>query len=175
MVFVCSMGDLFHEDVSYELFKKVFRTMQGAFWHAYLILTKQPERMRDYMYRLYDYDDLSDGYSNNNPFPNIWFGVTAENQTRADERIPLLLSTPAVKRFISVEPMLSDIHLRHDWSCLDWVICGAETGPGKRPMKNSWAKSLQEQCAAAGIPFFFKKDSNGAGSLNKLIYRDYPA
>ncbi len=120
------------------------------------------------------------------PLPNVWLGVTAEDQTRADERIPHLLSTPAAVRFVSVEPMLGPVHLGYiGWPNgsglkrtglsaltgikyidgeykgrvpkLDWVICGGESGPKARPMHPDWARSLRDQCAAAGVPFFFKQ------------------
>jgi protein gp37 len=115
------------------------------------------------------------------PLPNLWLGVSVENQAAADERIPLLLQTPAAVRFISAEPLLEPVlldrigeepegyldALRGFVSCdgrgtkgiatLDWVICGGESGPGARPMHPDWARSLRDQCAAASVPFFFKQ------------------
>src|SRR4030042_3298159 len=130
-------------------------------------------------------------------FQNVWLGVTAENQARADERIPILLQIPAAVRFVSVEPMLSAIdldkylgrmklwkenqlayaelasqHYNQDFPKLNWCIAGAETGPGKRPMDIKWALDLQDQCQEAGIPFFFKKDSNGEFPAG--FRREYP-
>lgn len=172
IIFVCSMGDIFHPDVPDEWIDRVFSVMTEAHWHTYLVLTKRPERMRKYLCDLYDDDEIAMCHSV--PFRNVWCGVTAENQARADERIPVLLATPAVKRFVSVEPMLSDIHLHHSWASLDWVICGAETGPGKREMKDEWAVSLHEQCHNFLIPFFFKKDSSGNSSLRGREYREMP-
>lgn len=105
------------------------------------------------------------------PLPNLWLGVTAENQQRAEERIPTLLEIPAAKRFVSVEPMLGPVNLEFNISLvhpdnegygieaikgLDWIICGGETGPGARPMHPDWARRLRDQCQAAGTPFFFK-------------------
>jgi len=116
---------------------------------------------------------------------NIWLGVTAENQQRADERIPILLQIPAAVRFVSVEPMLGPVDIyrwlrchicsnngsyynpndeveecpicsSEDPSLLDWVICGGETGPGARPVHPDWVRSLRDQCQDAGVPFFFK-------------------
>lgn len=109
---------------------------------------------------------------------NVWLGVTAENQARADERIPVLLQTPTAKRFVSIEPMLGSVDLSREYlsyTCggypfpvlasqyrtrlidlLDWVICGGETGPGARPMHPDWVRSLRDQCQGAGTPFFFK-------------------
>ena len=112
--------------------------------------------------------------------PNVWLGVSVEDQLRADERIPLLLDTPAAVRFVSAEPLLGPVDLTkymHDSDCafasigriepctcseprevgLDWVIVGGESGPGARPMHPDWARSLRDQCAAARVPFFFKQ------------------
>lgn len=110
------------------------------------------------------------------PLRNVWLGVTAEDQLRADERLPWLLQTPAAVRFVSCEPLLGEIDLGagagrkhgrqyHDQvgPCicdrdkrLHWVIAGGETGPGARPMHPEWVRSIRQQCAAARVPFFFK-------------------
>ena len=109
-----------------------------------------------------------DYYGLNWPLPNIFCGVTAENQARADERIPILLQIPAAVRFVSIEPCLSDINLgpylwdyydqgsRRPLNKLHQIICGGETGPGARPMHPDWARSLRDQCQAAGTAFFLK-------------------
>lgn len=126
------------------------------------------------------------------PLPNVWLGVTCENQAAADERIPTLLQTPAAVRFVSVEPMLRPVKMDYLWlhpECsawytdgmtrgqhplrgvakgLDWIICGGETGPGARPMHPDWVRSLRDQCQAAGVPFLFK----GWGSLMPCGYQD---
>jgi len=116
------------------------------------------------------------------PLPNVWLGVSTERQQEADERIPELLQTPAAVRFISAEPLLDEIRLGSIWlpeskawlkaltgrieNCggssnlgarINWVIAGGESGPNARPMHPDWARSLREQCAAAGVPFFFKQ------------------
>lgn len=116
------------------------------------------------------------------PLPNVWLGVSAERQQEADERIPDLLATPAAVRFVSCEPLLAPVDLRPCWlhrmticgdcpsaadgseidcpsadNSLDWVICGGESGRGARPMHPDWARSLRDQCASAGVPFFFKQ------------------
>ena len=109
------------------------------------------------------------------PLPNLWLGVTVCNQAEADEKIPILLQTPAAKRFVSVEPMLGAVDLTHfleaeeriyrgdaisgflDYEpLLHWVICGGETGPNARPMHPDWVRSLRDQCQDAAVPFFFK-------------------
>ena len=114
------------------------------------------------------------------PLLHVWLGVTVCNQAEADTKIPILLQIPAAKRFVSVEPLLGPVNLkfrraptdRDYWGWdgdgpidyvttsraddLHWVICGGETGPGARPMHPDWARSLRDQCAGAGVPFFFK-------------------
>jgi protein gp37 len=102
-------------------------------------------------------------------FPNVWLGVSVENQAAADARIPILLRTPAAIRFISAEPLLGPLDITSiPWTVrgyleephgdtLDWVICGGESGPHARPMHPDWARGLRDQCQAAGIPFFFKQ------------------
>jgi protein gp37 len=94
------------------------------------------------------------------PLPNVQLGVSIERQKEADERIPLLLQTPAAVRFISAEPLLGPLDVQLwmlTYPSLDWVIVGGESGPGARPMHPVWARSLRDQCAAAGVPFFFKQ------------------
>ncbi|WP_374309460.1 DUF5131 family protein [Methylocella sp.] len=99
------------------------------------------------------------------PLPNVWLGVSAEDQRRADERVPDLLATPAAVRFMSAEPLLGGINF-HDWfiravngfsPAIDWIIVGGESGPRARPMHPDWARSIRDQCAAAGVPLFFKQ------------------
>jgi protein gp37 len=106
------------------------------------------------------------------PLPNVWLGATIVNQEEADRDIPKLLATPAAKRFLSMEPLLGPVglgfmdpcdHHRRSceevrcWNALDWVIVGGESGPGARPMHPDWARSLRDQCQAAGVPYFFKQ------------------
>jgi protein gp37 len=134
----------------------------------------------------------------NSVFKNLWVGVSAENQKRADERIPILLEIPAAVRFVSVEPMLEPIKMRHAWIRqpdnsidyhqrigyknpkparglpLDWVICGGETGLGAREMKVEWARDLRDQCKSAGVPFFFKNMSKKAPIPYDLFIREFP-
>jgi len=175
-IFVCAHGDLFHESVPDEWIDRVFAVMAQAQQHTFQVLTKRPERMRSYlsMFRAH-------------PVPNVWLGVSIEDQETADERIPLLLGTPAAKRFISAEPLLGQIDLKQlrrengsevttisalagTWQIidgdeyhgghenkLDWVIVGGESGPNARPMHPEWVRSLRDQCAAANVPFFFKQ------------------
>jgi protein gp37 len=161
--FVDSMADLFHEDVSFDFLDGVFNTMGRATQHRFLILTKRPERMREYVSIFYgDRDTLED------PWPNIWLGTSVEDQASADKRIPELLATPAAVRFLSCEPLLGPVVLKPQlvpggWPVppeprgIQWVIVGGESGSRARPMDLAWARSLRDQCAAAGVSFFMKQ------------------
>lgn len=149
-IFVCSMSDLFHKTVPSNRVYSILEVTQKTQQHQYQILTKRPRKMRGCI----------NGFKNRHgglPLKNVWLGVTAESQTEADKRIPYLLDTPAALRFISVEPMLGPINLSEYIGALDWVICGGESGPEARPMHPDWARDLRDQCAAAGVPFFFKQ------------------
>ena len=160
-VLVNSMSDLFHYEVSYDFIADIVETIALSPKHTFMVLTKRPKRMQFIFSEVMKI--LAD-----NPLPNLWLGVTVENQQAADERIPLLLQTPAAVRFVSVEPMLGPVDLGN-YLCLthskggltlgnylDWVICGGETGPGARPMHPDWVVSLRDQCVNANVPFFFK-------------------
>lgn len=175
-IFVDSMSDLFHEDVPDEFIWKVFDTMtRGNRRHTYIILTKRPQRMRDWFQanqeRFWHYPAPGkDMQYVAAPWPDpcIWLGVSVENQAAAYERIPLLLETPAAVRFVSCEPLLGPVDI-HEFLCpckvfcsddipsLDWMIVGGESGPGARPMHPDWVRSIRDQCQGAGIPFFFKQ------------------
>jgi protein gp37 len=175
MIFVNSMSDLFHEDVSDDFICEVFGRMYFAKQHTFMILTKRPQRMKQF----FDNWESPDW-----PLPNVWLGVTTENQEMADKRIPILLQIPASVRFISAEPLLSSIVLRRkaiddqeiiqaalmgqldEYSRpvergIDWVIAGPETGPKKRPMEFDWIYNLAGQCDGAKVPFFDKKNTLG--------------
>lgn len=164
-IFVCSMADLFHDDVTMGFISRVFSTIRRCPQHTFIMLTKRPARMGEAV------DACVSG-----TLPNLWLGVTAENQETADLRIPILLKIPAAKRFVSIEPMLGPVDLyqwlpdftadqdtsaaaihRGEEKGLDWVICGGESGPGARPMHPDWARSLRDQCKDANVPFFFKQ------------------
>ena len=134
--------------------------------HTFLILTKRPANMKEFFEWYY-----SKAGRTIETIKNLWLGVTAENQQRADERIPILLQIPAAVRFVSVEPMLGPIALNAICAVvdgfaqrvktlldgIDWVICGGETGPNARSMHPDWVRSLRDQCVEAGVPFFFKQ------------------
>jgi protein gp37 len=181
-IFVNSMSDLFHERMPMETIAQVFAVMALARQHTYQVLTKRSTRMRDTVADdrfadLVDYemDEIAPAHWHARelqdvggwPLPNVQLGVSVEDQARADERIPHLLATPAAKRFLSCEPLLGPIDIREHLlgltvpyprtDALHWVICGGESGPKARPMHPNWARSLRDQCAAAGVPFFFKQ------------------
>ena len=175
-IFVCSMGDLFHEDVRHEWIAQVFEVTRQAPRHTYMFLTKRPVAMKHHYLQWLNNSLCADVPS------NIWLGVTVENQEMADDRIPVLLDTHAEKRFISIEPMLGPVDLRrylpviagHDryhWEGgdLDWIILGPENGPGKRPMNLDWARRVRDDCQAAGVPFFYK-----GGPLDGIEHHHFP-
>lgn len=165
-IFVCSMGDLFHEDVPFGYIDAVMCRIAWAKWHTFLVLTKRPERMREFFSR-HIYENGGD------PLPNLWLGVSVEDQATADERIPFLLRTPTAVRFVSYEPALGPVdfgnYMCKIWrkgltlgSYIDWLIMGGESGPGARPMNPVWVRDTRDQCASAGVAYFFKQWGNGA-------------
>lgn len=190
MVFVCAHGDLFAEGVPDEWIDRIFAVMALAPQHTFQILTKRPERMRAYMTRRHpnghhqamDYAALMAATGRWNtrtldlrtwPLPNVWMGVSVEDQATADARISLLLDTPAAIRWISAEPLLGPIDFYktsaampfdgHPWrngpilQGIHGLVCGGESGPNARPMHPDWTRALRDQCAAAGVAFFFKQ------------------
>lgn len=188
-IFVADMFDLFHEAIPTKLIVRVLEVCGWNKGHTFQILTKRAQRMCELVQELKQFGG--------NPPPWIWFGVSVEDQQRADERIPFLLQTPAAVRFLSVEPLLEAVDMtrlatREEgrkldalrgiyWkpgsggyqtntcteALIDWVICGGESGPGARMFRREWAESLLSQCRAAGVPFFIKQ----MGSYAVLDYR----
>jgi protein gp37 len=193
-IFVNSVSDLFHEGVPDDYIAAVFGVMAAAPQHTFQVLTKRPERARRWFSQGMDVqaaacarlDEI--GFERGCgsafepevwPLPNVWLGVSVEDQSAADERIPHLLTTPAAVRFLSCEPLLGPVDLRPwlmklatsgpGWKLtggtaleiadkvLDWVIVGGESGPGSRPMHLAWARSLVSQCRDAKVPVFVKQ------------------
>jgi protein gp37 len=156
-VFVNSMSDLFHRDVPNWLIAKTFDTMLAAEQHTFQVLTKRPERMRRDLTRYYELIERGMGGERLPfvPYPNVWLGVSIENNDYA-WRADMLRETPAAVRFLSVEPMLGPVD-KVDLTDIDWVICGGESGHGARPMDLVWARDLRDRCVAAAIPFFLKQ------------------
>jgi len=150
MVFVISMGDLFHPLVEPLWISCILDRIRRTPQHLYVILTKRPDIALKHMDSL-----MLEGTLNK---PNILLGVTCETQKDADFRIPILQQISAKYKILSVEPMLEAVNLRPYLKTgeIDWVICGAETGQRARPFDPDWAVGLQYQCQIEGVPFFFK-------------------
>lgn len=192
-IFVNSMSDLFHEGLGNEEIAAIFGIMASEDRHTFQVLTKRAARMRDWFewvanghpagplhevaYRakvILNVDGSVIDRGASWPLPNVWLGVSAEDQATADERIPLLLETPAAVRWVSAEPLLGSIDffaflktpprdegltaLRSpEMPGLDWVVVGSESGPGARPMDLPWAVKIAEDCQEAGVPIFTKQ------------------
>jgi protein gp37 len=141
--FVNSMSDLFHPKVPAAFVESVFATMHAADWHTYQVLTKRADRMADFL-------------QGKKVADHIWIGTSVENKKHGLPRINHLKRIDAKTRFLSAEPLLEDLGpLNLDG--ISWVIVGGESGHGARPMTPDWARSLQRQCCAAGVSFFFKQ------------------
>ncbi len=209
-IFVNSMSDLFHERLTNEQIAAVFGVMAAAPQHTFQVLTKRAKRMRKWFELTLEHGAIDvclreawlhlcdpeapsaidaalervtrNGRPTAWPLPNVHLGVSVENQAAADERIPELLATPAVVRFLSCEPLLGPVDISHwidycerldkrgiirrdgglhskcDAMCgISWVIAGCESGPGARSCDVAWLRSLRDQCAAAGVPYFLKQ------------------
>ena len=218
-VFVNSMSDLFHQDVTDSFVAEVFVVMAMARQHTFQILTKRHARMRALLSSsrwIVLCDEAQSRVINRipsgplrrqkerqwwreitGPLPNVWLGVSVENQKWADIRIPDLLDTPAVVRFVSAEPLLGPVRLRfsrcreHDlpggmctFSCpartrLHWVITGGESGPGARPVDLGWVRSIRDQCGKSGVAFFHKqhggiRPKSGGRELDGRTWEEMP-
>ncbi len=198
-VFVNSMSDLFHESLTNEEIAAVFGVMASAPHHTFQVLTKRPERMRDWFawianqavsvggptvnaargVRWYAWQRIDDLMVHDAeqpwiwPLPNVWLGVSVEDQKSADDRIPLLLETPAAVRWVSYEPAIEAVdfdglHLDDDSTMssfrisdgddgLDWIVVGGESGPGARPFDLAWARSVIAQARGTGCSVFVKQ------------------
>jgi protein gp37 len=153
LYFVNSLSDLFHPDVPDDFLHRVYHTMEHAAWHTFQLLTKRPERMRDYLKWRYGPD--ADTPRGRIPSRHIWHGVSVENR-HWTRRIDVLRETRSSVRFLSCEPLLEDLGPL-DLRGIAWVIVGAESGPRVRPTQPEWIRSVRDQCVAAGVPFFFKQ------------------
>jgi protein gp37 len=142
VIFVNSMSDLFHQNVSTEFILKVFDIMNRASWHEFQILTKRPERVLEL--------DSVLSWA-----PNIWMGTSIENKDYTG-RINVLRNTAAHLKFLSLEPLLGPLD-DLDLTGIDWVIAGGESGFRPRPMKEEWVLSIRDQCQKQDVPFFFKQ------------------
>lgn len=180
-IFVNAQSDLFHDEVPDEFIARVWAVMALASWHTFQVLTKRHGRMRSLLNSEHFKDLVAVEMAGPlNPTPrapldlhwprrNVWLGVSVEDQARADIRIPALLDTPAAVRWLSCEPLLGPVDLVQSINVdplaayhfqpggIDWIVVGGESGPGSRPMHPGWARSLRDQCVAAGVPFLFKQ------------------
>lgn len=185
--FVGDMTDVFGEWVPFEYLDRLFAVFALRSDVVFQVLTKRPERMREYLGR--EQEAVANGWMAAldematsgrllveyyipadfvNPLPNVWLGTSVELQRWADVRIPELLATPAAVRFLSCEPLLGEVDLRYTCGCdfdsrhilmhgIDWVIVGGESGPGARPCDVGWIRSIVAQCQAAGTKVFVKQ------------------
>lgn len=174
-IFVCSTTDLFGDWVEKNWIDNIFSIMALCPQHTFQVLTKRPARMRAIVSRMVDLSRAAtfDGISIADefphittsiahpqglkawPLPNVWLGVTAESQASFNARWAILREIPAAVIFVSMEPLLGEILFRP--AKPDWIIAGSESGPHARRCKIEWVRSLNDQCVAAGVPFFWKQ------------------
>lgn len=164
IIFVCSMSDLFHKDVPDEFIKKVFYIMNKAPWHTFQVLTKRSDRMLQLSKELKWTD-------------NIWMGVTVESD-EYKSRIDDLLEVPAKIKYLSIEPLIGEVKPLN-LNGINWVIVGGESGPGSRPIEESWVTYIRDKCIKEDVPFFFKqwggKNKKKAGrELQGETWSQYP-
>ena len=145
-VFCASLADVFDNEVPAEWRRDLFDLIGETPHLTWQLLTKRIGNVEKMLP-----GDWGDGW------PNVWIGSTVVNQEEADRDAPKLLATPAAVRFVSAEPLLGPIDFTNINNLLDWIIAGGESGPGARPMHPDWVRSIRDQCAAAGVPFFFKQ------------------
>jgi len=163
-IFVCSMSDLFHEDVPDEYIDRVFAVMAACPRHTFQLLTKRPERMTNYTVSRAGIVAI----------PNIWMGVTCENETLFSYRMARLF-VPTPVKFVSFEPLLGPIDLGKHLLGIKWIIAGAETGPGARPAELDWFREIRDQCQDAGVPFFLKQvNKNKDRELDGKLHEQFP-
>lgn len=141
-IFVCSMSDIFHEEVPFDFVDKMFDVIRKTPQHRYQILTKRAERMNEY-------------FSTRKIPSNVWIGVTVEAKSSIP-RINYLRNLNASVKFLSCEPLVEDIG-KIDLTGIDWVIVGGESGIQARPMKEEWVLNIKEQVESQGAAFFFKQ------------------
>jgi protein gp37 len=184
-VFCASLADWLDDEVQIEWLADLLSLIHATPNLDWLLLTKRPAHWRPRLalaqrWAVDAAPDFSSPQSDfilswldGKPPANVWLGTSVEDQTRADERIPMLLQLPAKVRFLSCEPLLGAVQLQkqslaseyegHEPFGINWVICGGESGAKSRPMHPDWARGLRDQCRAAGVPFFFKQ----WGGVNK--------
>lgn len=205
-IFVNSMSDLFHEKVSDEFIALVFAIMAMTPWHTYQVLTKRHGRLKSLLNKPTFPQLVENRVRKRNvyakgpawPLPNVWLGVSVENQQWADIRVPALLDTPAAVHWISAEPLLGSVDIErwlHDESCiwmsrstctcapkgrrLDWVVTGGESGRDWRPADPAWFRSVRDQCRPALTAYLHKQNGgrtpkSGGRLLDGRTWDQYP-
>jgi len=200
-IFVCSMSDLFHENVEDEWRDQIFAVMAIATQHTFQLLTKRPEQMKEYFqhesrltrvsYQIYEIQrkelersgkQIKFDHPLTFPLPNVWLGTSVENRKAANDRIPLLLMCPATVRFLSCEPLLEAINIKDYLSAdneefghpgIDWVIIGGESGSNSRSCHIDWIRSIVTQCQATNTAVFVKQlGSDAILDGNRLRLKD---
>ena len=152
--FVNSMSDLFHPAVSYDALRDIFAVMHQCKQHKFQVLTKRPERARDYLWHCWEKSSDPDAAV---ALPeHIWLGTSVEDRKYGLPRIETLRGCPAKRRFLSCEPLLEDLGYI-DLTGIDWVIVGGESGRKARPMRSEWVENIRQQCEEQGAAFFFKQ------------------
>jgi len=169
MVLVNSMSDLFQDEISESYIEAVAKVMVTANWHTFQVLTKRPSRMAKLLSTRLRFAATA---------KHIWWGVSVEDRLYGLPRIAELRCAPAAVRFLSVEPLLEDLG-NLDLRGIHWVIVGGESGLGARPMKREWVISVRNQCAHAGVPFFFKQwgglhKKDAGRKLDGKFYDEFP-
>ena len=180
IIFVCSMGDLFHKDVKKEHIDDILQVINANPQHNFLILTKRPKNIEDKLYGV-DQNHPMRFFRNGDSLENIWLEVTCENQDLAHKRIPILLKIPAKIHFVSYEPLLGPIY--HVDKNIDWVIVGGETSNSiskARPIYLDWVLYIQRLCKQTNTQFFFKQwgthtpTGQTPGKIYGVRYHEYP-
>lgn len=164
MIFVNSMSDLFHKDVSVEFILRVFDVMRKAHWHTFQVLTKRADRLAE-VNSLIDWPK------------NVWMGVSVEENDYVG-RADYLRRTSACVKFLSLEPLIGPL-LDLNLDGINWVIAGGESGPGARPLQPEWVRDIRDLCKQSDVPFFFKQwggvNKKKAGRLlDGLVWNQWP-
>lgn len=172
-VFTASLADVFdnHKSIEQSWRDDLWSLIRECPNLDFLLLTKRPQNIKKYLP-----SDWGDGY------PNVWLGCTVESQKEAD-RLRHLTSIPAAVRFLSMEPLLSNVNLASHINSIDWVIVGGESHATHRPAKADWFRSIRDQCIESGVPFLFKqwsgknqKDIKSKGrALDGVEHNGYPS
>jgi protein gp37 len=189
-IFVCSMSDLFHENILDEWRDRIFAVMAMCPQHTFQVLTKRPKNAVKYFemnpwHRIAKFiEEISDSpcighlvddverMGKDSYLNNAWIGVTVENQKMADLRIPLLLQIPSIIKWLSMEPLLGAISLKPEFQ-VDWAVIGGESGRNYRPMQIDWLEKIVYECQEANVKVFVKQDSAYQPGKQSRITNDF--